>query len=73
MNQNLFEETLRKYLRSKPFQPFAVELLDGKVIVVERPSLAMGGGAATILTEDAFIEFACEEVRDIRHVPITSV
>jgi hypothetical protein len=73
MNEDIFESTLRKFLRNKPFHPFQVELLDGKVIVVERPSLAMGGGAATILTEDEFIEFACEDVRDIRHVPIPSV
>lgn len=73
MNQDTFECTLRKFLRSKPFHPFQVELEDGKVIVVERPSLAMGGGAATIFTDDEFIEFACEEVRDMRHVPIPSI
>jgi hypothetical protein len=73
MKQDHFEETLRKYLRSKPFHPFEVELVDGKVIVVEHPSLTMGGGAATIFTDHEFIEFACEEVRDIRHVPIPSI
>lgn len=73
MNQDTFESTLRKYLRSKPFHPFQVELLDGKVIIVDRPSLAMGGGAATIFTDTEFIEFACEEVRDMRHVPIPSI
>jgi len=52
MTEELFEATLRKYLRRKPFFPFLVELLDGRIIIVERPSLAMGGGAATILTED---------------------
>lgn len=73
MNQDIFESTLRKYLRSKPFHPFQVELIDGQVIVVENPSLAMGGGAASMFTQDNFIEFACEEVRDIRHVPIPSI
>jgi len=73
MTEELFEATLRKYLRRKPFFPFLVELLDGRIIIVERPSLAMGGGAATILTEDEMIEFACEEVRDIRPVPAETV
>jgi hypothetical protein len=35
--------------------------------------LAMGGGAATIFTDDEFIEFACEDVREIRHLPIPSI
>ena len=57
----------------EPFHPFQVELVDGKVIIIERPSLALGGGAATMITDDQFVEFECENVRDIRHVPIPSL
>ncbi len=27
-----FEDTLRQFLRREPFQPFVVELLDGRMI-----------------------------------------
>lgn len=73
MNEETFENTLRKFLRNKPFHPFQVELLDGKVIVIERPGVAFGGGAATMITEDEFIEFECENVREMRYVPIPSI
>ena len=72
MTQQQFEDTLRKFIRTKPFHPFQVELANGNVIVVDRPSLAMGGGAATIFTDREFVEFACEEVREIRQAPIPS-
>jgi hypothetical protein len=70
MNEELFEDTLRKYLRRKPFYPFLVELLDGTIITIEQPTIAMAGGAATYLTERDLIEFACEQVREIRLAPI---
>jgi hypothetical protein len=73
MKQEIFEDRIRHHLRTKPFHPFVVELIDGKRIVVEQPSLAMGGGAATIVTDDALIEFACENVRDIRLAPVESL
>ena len=70
MNQELFEQTLRQFLRSQPFHPLLVELLDGQIIVIEKPAIAMGGGAATYLTEDNLIDFACEDVREIRSAPV---
>ena len=74
MNQQAFEETLRKYLRNKPFHPFAVELVNGNVITIDQPKLAIGGdSAALITTDDELIEFACEEVRAIRPVPLEAV
>jgi hypothetical protein len=73
MNQDLFEETLRKYVRRKPFFPFLVELLDGKVIIVDRPVVIGGGGATFISEDDNWIEFNCEDVRDIRTMPAESV
>ncbi|MBI1832455.1 MAG: hypothetical protein HYR84_13510 [Planctomycetes bacterium] len=67
MNQNLFEDTLRSYLRREPFQPFRVELVDGTAIVVDEPRLAFAGGGASMLTQDdRIVEFTCEQVREIR-------
>jgi len=69
MNAEQFEQTLRHFLRRDPFQPFAVELLDGSVVEIDRPKLVFGGGAASFFTADYdLIEFACEEVRAIRPV-----
>ncbi len=62
-----FEETLRELLRREPFQPFVVELVDGRVIAVDEPKLAFCGGAASFFTPSYdLVEFACEEVQAIR-------
>ena len=74
MTQDIFENTLRTHLRRKPFFPFMVEMLDGKVVIIERPALAIGGDSAALITDDdELIEFGCEEVRVIRLVPIEAV
>ena len=74
MNQETFERTLRQYLQGKPFQPFAVELLNGKVITIERPSLAIGGDSAAMITDnDELIEILCEEVHTIRPATLEAV
>ncbi len=67
MSQQDFEDSLRQFLRREPFQPFVVELLDGRVILIEQRSLAFAGGAATYgtATKD-LVFFDCEEVRAIR-------
>ena len=67
MSVEQFEETLRQLLRREPFQPFMVELLDGRVLTVNHPQVAFGGGAATYFTPTYdLVEFACEEVQAIR-------
>jgi hypothetical protein len=35
MNQEFFEETLRKVIRRRPSHPFLVGLLDGRIITAE--------------------------------------
>jgi hypothetical protein len=35
MTQEAFEEALREFLRSEPFQQFVVELLDRRRIVID--------------------------------------
>ena len=65
METQQFEELLRHFNGRKPFVPFVVELLDGRAITVDQP-VVFGGGAASFLTDDALIEFECENVRAIR-------
>jgi hypothetical protein len=67
MTPEQFDQTLRQFLNHKPFEPFVVELLDGRNIEIVRPKLAFGGGSAGFLTpEFDLVEFSCEEVRAIR-------
>jgi hypothetical protein len=66
MTREDFDSTIHRLLRQEPFQPFVVELFDGKQILIERPRLAVGGGGATMLTPDNWIEFECEQVREMR-------
>jgi hypothetical protein len=67
MKPEQFENTLRQFLRREPFEPFVVELLDGRIIEVTRPGVVMGGGGASFFTPDYnLVEFSCEQVRAIR-------
>jgi len=69
MDQDRFEDLLRHFKRREPFEPFVVELLDGRVIRIEEGSVAFNAGAAVYLTpgpEMDVVTFECEGVRDIR-------
>ena len=71
MNVEQFEDTLRNFLRREPFQPFVVELVDGRAIEILRPKVVFGGGGASFFTPAYdLVEFACEEVRAIRPVSV---
>ncbi len=66
MTAEEFDSTMCKFKRQEPFQPFVVELLDGRSVLVKWPNLAMNGGGATLITPDwDFMEFECEQVRSI--------
>ena len=67
MTAETFDLTLRRLLRQEPFQPFVVELVDGRRLEIDRPRLAVNYGGATLVTPDLeLIEFVPEEVREIR-------
>jgi hypothetical protein len=67
MEEQLFEQTLRTFLRREPFLPFVVELESGDQIVIEQPTVAFDGGAAGYFNPSYDLtEFACEDVRAIR-------
>ena len=69
MSTDQFENTLRRFLHCEPFQPFVVELLDGRRIEVDQPRVVFGGGAASFFTPGyELVEFACEDVRAMRQV-----
>jgi hypothetical protein len=65
MNEELFTKTLQEFTQRKPFVPFFVELVDGRRILVDYPSVAFSGGAAGFISETEVIRFSHEEVRSI--------
>jgi hypothetical protein len=65
MSEELFTKTLREFTQRKPFVPFFVELMDGRRILVDYPSLAFAGGAAGFISETDVLRFSHEEVRSI--------
>ncbi len=48
MTATEFHETMLRLLRREPFQPFEIELADGRVLPVDDPErVATNGGAAS--------------------------
>ena len=67
MTAETFDLTLRKLLRQVPFQPFVIELVDGRCLEVDRRRLAVNyGGATLVLPGFDLIDIVPNEVRDIR-------
>jgi len=67
MTQQEFEEALRHFLRREPFQPFVVELLDGRFLFIDGRSVAFDNGNAVFLAPDYdLVDFTFQEVREIR-------
>jgi hypothetical protein len=50
MTEEEFDQTLRSFVKRRPFLPFVVELLDGQRIVIRNRHVAFGGGAAGFLS-----------------------
>jgi hypothetical protein len=65
MSKNEFETFLRRYLEHRPFQPFVVELTDGRRVVVKQPPVAYSDGAASFIepSTGALVDFSHDEVR----------
>jgi hypothetical protein len=67
MDQQQFQQTLREFIRRKPFFPFVVELVNGEQIVVEEATVAFGTRMAGYISPAMeILEFTCDQVRDIR-------
>jgi hypothetical protein len=66
MKKEDFEHTLRALLRAEPFQPFIVDLENGKQVHISQPTVAFNDGFAGYLNPAyELVEFACEDVRQI--------
>jgi len=66
MTEELFTKTLQEFTGRRPFVPFLVELVDGRRIVVDYPSVAFSNGAAGFISEtEGLIPFTSGEVRTI--------
>ncbi len=66
MNAQEFDALLSQFKRRTPFEPFEVELLDGRVIEIARPTLVFdGSGAGYLSPTDELIDFKSAEVRSI--------
>jgi hypothetical protein len=58
-----FEKQLRERLRRAPFQPFVINVNDGRRILVDAPAVAFDAGRAGFIGQDELVEFFdCENV-----------
>lgn len=66
MEKVTFENTMVAFKRRQPFIPFVVEMQDGTALVVDRPSIVIGGGGATFITADFdFVDIPGENVLSV--------
>ncbi len=64
MTPEQFDETLRSYVKRRPFFPFIVELNDGRRILIEDRHVGFGGGVAGFLSdEEGLVGFSFDEVK----------
>ena len=60
------EEQIIQRKHQKPFRPFEVELLDGRVIKIRKPNLMIDHTGAGFFTDDEIVDFEFNEVRCFR-------
>ena len=65
MNAQEIDDQLILFKRREPFQPFVVELLDGRVIEFVQPNFAINGGASFISDDDELVAFNWDDIRSI--------
>ena len=65
MAKDEFETCLRQYLERRPFQPFIVELKDGRRVLVKQLPVVYSDGAAGFIdpADGALVDFSHEEVQ----------
>ena len=67
MSARELEEQIIQFKHQKPFRPFEVELLDGRVIKVRRPNLCINEtGAGFLSDQEGIVDFNFAEVRSLR-------
>ena len=66
MKTHEFEEQITQFIHQKPFRPFAVEMSDGRMIEIRRPSVVINGGGAGYFSKDYDIEdFVFADIRSL--------
>ena len=66
MSAQEFDELLCQFKRRVPFEPFEVEMADGRVIEIVQPTLVFdGSGAGYLSPSDELIDFKSADVRSI--------
>jgi hypothetical protein len=69
MTEEAFDQTVRSFVKRRPFMPFVVELLDGRRIIVPHRHVAFGGGVAGFLSrKEGLVGFSKDDVRSFRHL-----
>jgi hypothetical protein len=72
MSREDVESTLLEFLRREPFQPFVIDLADGRRLEIDDRCLAINGGGATFLTPGYLIEdFWFDDVQNIQPLVLT--
>ncbi|MFM9962386.1 MAG: hypothetical protein ACKV2Q_14325 [Planctomycetaceae bacterium] len=66
MNAREIDDQLIELKHREPFQPFEVELLDGRVISFVDPNFAINGGAAFLSDDYELVTFDWNDVRTIQ-------
>lgn len=62
-----FDNDIRKLVRARPFQPFIVVMDDGRMLYVDKPSVAFNNGGAGLVDSAGEIQLIeCEHVRELR-------
>jgi hypothetical protein len=62
-----FEATLLRYKYHEPFEPFTIDLLDGRTIEVNSPDVVFDENVGAYITPELdFLHFRRENVKEIR-------
>jgi hypothetical protein len=62
-----FQQHLLQFKHREPFEPFVVEMLDGRMIEIGAPAVMFDENGATYVTPDfEFVNFRRDHVRAIR-------
>ncbi len=66
MTAEMFERTLRSFVRHSPFQPFVMELEEGRQILIDDPeAVAFNGSGAGYIGPEEIYMIASDRVRAI--------
>jgi hypothetical protein len=53
MSPDTFEQTLRCFLRREPFEPFIIELAEGRQLLIDLPhTVSVGGGGGAFISPE---------------------